>query len=72
MSYETFNAAQAKVIVHGKSIHPGEAKNKMKNAILMAMDYINQMPLLKHLPTQKGMRVSIMFTTLKAVLTAQI
>lgn len=44
LSYETFNAAQAKVIVHGKSIHPGEAKNKMKNAILMAMDYINQMP----------------------------
>ena len=44
LSYETFNAAQAKVIVHGKSIHPGEAKNKMKNAILLAMDYINQMP----------------------------
>jgi len=44
LSYETFNAAQAKVTIHGKSIHPGEAKNKMKNAILMAMDYINQMP----------------------------
>ncbi|MGB4305237.1 peptidase T [Coprothermobacter proteolyticus] len=44
LSYETFNAAQAKVTIHGKSIHPGEAKNKMKNAILMAMDYISQMP----------------------------
>jgi tripeptide aminopeptidase len=44
LSYETFNAAQAKVTVHGKSIHPGEAKGKMKNAILMANDYIGQIP----------------------------
>jgi tripeptide aminopeptidase len=44
LNYETFNAAQAKVTVHGKSIHPGDSKNKMKNAILMALDYVSQFP----------------------------
>jgi len=63
LSYETFNAAQAKVTIHGKSIHPGEAKNKMKNAILMAMDYINQMPLLKLQLIQRVTRVFTMFIT---------
>ncbi|NPV88940.1 peptidase T [Coprothermobacteraceae bacterium] len=44
LNYETFNAAQAKIVVHGKSIHPGEAKNKMKNAIILAHDFLSQMP----------------------------
>lgn len=44
LEYENFNAAGAKVIVHGVNIHPGEAKNKMRNAILMAMEFNNMLP----------------------------
>lgn len=44
LEYENFNAASAKVKVHGFSIHPGSAKNKMKNAILIAMEFQNMLP----------------------------
>ena len=37
IEYENFNAAGAKVVVHGVNIHPGAAKNKMRNALLLAM-----------------------------------
>lgn len=39
IEYENFNAASAKAEFFGVSIHPGDAKNKMKNACLMAMDF---------------------------------
>jgi tripeptide aminopeptidase len=39
LEYENFNAAGAKVIIQGRNIHPGYAKNKMKNAILMATEF---------------------------------
>ena len=35
MEYETFNAASMSVTIHGQNIHPGSAKGKMKNAILI-------------------------------------
>ena len=44
IEYENFNAASAKITVHGVNIHPGSAKNKMKNASLMAAEFINMMP----------------------------
>ena len=37
LEYENFNAASAKITIHGKSIHPGSAKDKMVNASLVAM-----------------------------------
>ena len=37
LEYENFNAASAKITIHGRSIHPGSAKNKMVNASLVAM-----------------------------------
>ena len=36
IEYETFNAASARITVNGKSIHPGDAKNRMINAIRVA------------------------------------
>lgn len=42
--YENFNAAAADVTVHGLSIHPGSSKNKMKNAVLMAMELQSMLP----------------------------
>jgi tripeptide aminopeptidase len=44
LEYENFNAASAKITFKGKSVHPGYAKNKMINSILIANDFINQLP----------------------------
>ena len=44
IEYENFNAAAAVVKVHGIKIHPGSAKNKMKNAALLAAEFINRLP----------------------------
>jgi len=44
LEYENFNAAGAKVFIQGRNIHPGYAKNKMKNAILMAMEFNALLP----------------------------
>jgi len=44
IEYENFNAANARVTVNGVNIHPGSAKNKMKNAILLANEFVNLLP----------------------------
>ena len=44
IEYENFNGASVKLTVHGVNIHPGEAKNKMKNASLMLCDFVSRMP----------------------------
>ena len=45
LQYESFNAAGAKVTVHGTSVHPGSAKDKMINSILIANEFQEAMPL---------------------------
>jgi tripeptide aminopeptidase len=47
LEYENFNAAGATVHIHGVSIHPGSAKNKMKNAVTMAMEFNALLPALE-------------------------
>ncbi|MBQ1234000.1 MAG: peptidase T, partial [Oscillospiraceae bacterium] len=44
IEYENFNASAATVTVNGFNIHPGSAKNKMKNAILMGMEFNSLLP----------------------------
>lgn len=44
LEYETFNAAMAKVTVQGRNVHPGYAKNKMKNALLIANELAALLP----------------------------
>lgn len=44
IEYENFNAASAKIKFNGVSIHPGSAKNKMKNAQLIAMEFNSYLP----------------------------
>ncbi len=44
LEYENFNAATAVVRVKGSVIHPGEAKGKMINAALVAMEFNEQIP----------------------------
>ena len=47
LQYESFNAAGAKIKVHGKSVHPGDAKNKMINAALIATEIASMFPRLE-------------------------
>ena len=44
LEYENFNAASAKVTVHGLNIHPGSAKNKMVNSQYIAMEFQSLLP----------------------------
>ena len=44
VEYENFNAATAKVKIHGTNIHPGSAKGKMKNSILIGMEFHSMLP----------------------------
>jgi tripeptide aminopeptidase len=48
LEYENFNAASADIIVQGKNVHPGYAKNKMLNASIIAMELNSLLP-----PTQR-------------------
>ena len=44
LEYENFNAAGAKITIKGKSVHPGYAKDKMINSMLIANKFINKLP----------------------------
>ena len=44
IEYENFNAASCKITVNGVNVHPGYSKNKMKNAILLAMEFNSMLP----------------------------
>lgn len=44
LEYENFNAAGARLHVCGRSVHPGSAKGKMKNAILIAQEFQGMLP----------------------------
>lgn len=44
LEYENFNAANAGVYIHGVNIHPGSAKDKMKNALLIGLEFAALLP----------------------------
>lgn len=44
LEYENFNAAGVKITFKGKSVHPGYAKGKMINSMLLASNFINELP----------------------------
>nr|WP_312579230.1 peptidase T [Sedimentibacter sp.] len=48
IEYENFNAASAKVTINGTNIHPGSAKNKMVNSILIAMEFQQMLPVFEN------------------------
>lgn len=48
LEFENFNAAGAKITISGRSVHPGAAKNKMVNALLVAHKLVGMLP-----PTQR-------------------
>ena len=44
LEYENFNAAAAKIHIQGRNVHPGYAKNKMINALLVGNQYVSMLP----------------------------
>ncbi|MCI7262414.1 MAG: peptidase T, partial [Clostridiaceae bacterium] len=48
LEYENFNAASAKVTIHGVGIHPGSAKGIMKNASLLGMEFQSLLPVFEN------------------------
>lgn len=44
LEYENFNAAQAKVTIKGRNVHPGYAKHKMINSIRVANNFMAMLP----------------------------
>ncbi len=44
LEFENFNAAAATVKIQGRNIHPGYAKGKMKNAMLIGMEFNSLLP----------------------------
>lgn len=44
LNYETFNACNATIVFNGVSVHPGSAKNKMRNALTMAAEWQMLLP----------------------------
>ena len=45
LEYENFNAASATVLIKGTNVHPGYAKNKMVNSMMLAHEFIGKLPL---------------------------
>ncbi len=44
IEYENFNAAKAELVIHGLSIHPGDAKDRMVNAVLLGQAFLDELP----------------------------
>ncbi|MFZ5353283.1 MAG: peptidase T [Bacillota bacterium] len=44
LEFENFNAAKAVITINGRSVHPGRAKNKMKNSLMIAMELSSMLP----------------------------
>jgi tripeptide aminopeptidase len=45
LEYENFNGASAKIAIQGRNVHPGTAKNQMKNSMHIALELENMLPL---------------------------
>ncbi len=54
LEYENFNAAGALLHVNGHSVHPGSAKNKMLNAILLAQEFQSLLPVYENPASTEG------------------
>ena len=54
LEFENFNAASATVSIQGRNVHPGYAKGKMKNAILIAQEFNALLPADQRPETTEG------------------
>ena len=65
LEYENFNAASARVIVHGRNIHPGSAKNKMINSQYIALEFVSLLPVHQRPEATEGYEGFIHLTDMK-------
>lgn len=63
--FENFNAAGAKVVIHGRGIHPGSAKNIMVNSQLVAMEFQRMLPVHQRPECTEGYEGFIMLTAME-------
>ena len=61
LEYESFNAAGAKLTFNGTNTHPGTAKNKMRNATKLAMEFNSYLPVEEAPEYTEGMKDSIIY-----------
>lgn len=54
LEYENFNAAEARLTVSGVSVHPGDARGKMLNAILLAQEFQSLLPVYENPAATSG------------------
>ena len=65
LEYENFNGASAHVVIHGRNIHPGSAKNKMINSQYIAMEFVNLLPVHQRPESTEGYEGFIHLTDMK-------
>ena len=65
IEYENFNGAGAHVVVHGRNIHPGSAKNKMINSQYIAMEFVSLLPVHQRPESTEGYEGFIHLTDMK-------
>lgn len=53
-NYETFNAAEAQLVVHGRSVHPGVAKGIMINALEICVEFMDLLPVYERCQYTEG------------------
>lgn len=67
LEYENFNAAGAKVVIRGRNIHPGSAKDKMVNSQYIAMEFQNLLPVQQKPEYTEGYEGFIHLTDMEGV-----
>jgi len=65
IEYENFNAAGAKIVVNGRNVHPGSAKNKMINSQFIAMELNSMLPAIERPEYTEGYEGFYMLTNFK-------
>jgi len=65
IEFENFNAAGAKIVVNGRNVHPGSAKNKMINSQFIAMEFNSMLPVIERPEHTEGYEGFYMLTNFK-------
>lgn len=65
LEFENFNAASANIVIKGRDIHPGASKNKMINAMLLAMELNAMLPVNERPEYTEGYEGFFLLTSFK-------
>lgn len=68
LEFENFNAASANIIIKGRDIHPGASKNKMINAMLLAMELNAMLPVNERPEYTEGYEGFFLLTNFKGTI----